>query len=57
VSKGAANGSAKDHAAEVAAGQDFLRIAFRRIDQNFYSLFHNDDADTTATADATLARW
>ena len=57
MSKGLSNGSGTDHVAEVEAGQYFLRIAFRRMDQNFAALFHNDDATTTVTANATLGRW
>jgi acyl-CoA dehydrogenase family protein 9 len=52
-----ASGYGKDHVAEVEAGRNFLHIAFRRMDQNFHALFHNDDEATTATANAALARW
>jgi len=57
VATGSSNGGAKDHVANVAAGKDFMRIAFRRMDQNFAALFDNDDSDTTAAANAALARW
>ena len=56
LAKGPASGSAKDHAADLEAGKGFLRIASRRMDQNFYALFHNDDAETTATANAAMGR-
>ncbi len=55
--KGPANGSKVEHDAEVEAGKQFLRIAFRRIDQNIKALYRNDDEGTTLTANAALARW
>ena len=36
--------------AEILAGKHFLKIAWRRIEGNFQSLFNNDDSSTTATA-------
>jgi len=57
MATGPANGSATDLDALIEAGQNFLRIAFRRMDQNFKALFDNDDEATTATAAKTLARW
>jgi hypothetical protein len=37
------------------AGRHFLKLAFRRIHQNLAALTDNDDASTTAAADAALA--
>jgi hypothetical protein len=51
------NGSETDRKADLEAGTNFLRIAQRRMDQNFAALFDHDDDSTTATANATLARW
>ena len=44
LTKEPANSSATHHAADIEAGEHFMRIAFRRIDQNFKALFDNDDA-------------
>jgi hypothetical protein len=57
LTKGPANGSANDHAAEIEAGKHFLRIAFDRIDQNSRALFHNSDDSATQAANAALGRW
>jgi hypothetical protein len=38
----------------VIAGRYFLRLADRRIKHNLAALFHNDDDQTTAAADAWL---
>jgi hypothetical protein len=50
------NGSRNAFAADIAAGRYFLKIADRRIRQCLAALTDNDDADTTAAADAALAR-
>lgn len=55
--KGAVNGSKVDHDAEIEAGKHFLRIAFRRIDQNIKALYRNDDDGTTTAAAAAIRRW
>ena len=52
-----ANGSQVVYNAEVEAGKQFLRIAFRRIDGNIKALYRNDDDGTTKAANAALARW
>jgi alkylation response protein AidB-like acyl-CoA dehydrogenase len=39
---------------DAIAGQHFLRLAFRRIQQNLAALNDNDDVSTTATANAVL---
>jgi acyl-CoA dehydrogenase family member 9 len=57
LTTGAASGSKVDFDADIEAGQHFLRIAFRRIDQNIKASYRNDDASTTKAANATLARW
>lgn len=57
LTTGGGNGVKVDHDAEIEAGKQFLRIAFRRIDQNIRALYHNDDGGTTTTANASLARW
>ena len=57
LTKGHANGSKVDHDAEVEAGKQFLRIAFRRVDANIKALYRNDDEGTTKSANAALARW
>jgi hypothetical protein len=57
LTKGAVNGSKVDHDAEIEAGKQFLRIAFRRIDQNIKALYRHDDEATTKAANAALARW
>jgi alkylation response protein AidB-like acyl-CoA dehydrogenase len=49
------NGDARQTKAETTAGKYFLRLADRRINSNFVALSDNDDALTTATADAALA--
>jgi acyl-CoA dehydrogenase family member 9 len=54
LSKGPGEGAA-EHSADVEAGEYFLLIAFRRVDQNLKALFDNDDAATTAAAGKTLA--
>jgi alkylation response protein AidB-like acyl-CoA dehydrogenase len=51
-----ANGDRNALAADVAAGRHFLKLSDRRIRQCLAALTDNDDADTTATADAVLAR-
>ena len=43
-------------AADVAAGQYFLKLAFRRIAQNFAALESNDDPALLAAARATLGK-
>jgi alkylation response protein AidB-like acyl-CoA dehydrogenase len=48
------NGDARQLKAEVTAGKYFLRLADRRIARNFAALSDNDDAMTTAAADAAL---
>ena len=48
------NGDARQSKADVTAGKYFLRLADRRIARNFEALKDNDDALTTATADAAL---
>jgi alkylation response protein AidB-like acyl-CoA dehydrogenase len=50
----AGNGNAAEVARDVAAGRYFLKLADRRIKQCLAALKDNDDADTTATADAVL---
>jgi hypothetical protein len=42
--------------AEIEAGEHFLRIAFRRIDQNFAALYDNDDDATTSLANKVLGK-
>ena len=49
------NGNAMERERDVQAGHYFLRLANRRILQNLTALGDNDDALTTATADAALA--
>jgi alkylation response protein AidB-like acyl-CoA dehydrogenase len=51
------NGHAEEVARDVAAGRYFLRLSNRRIKQCLAALSDNDDADTTATADAVLAKY
>jgi alkylation response protein AidB-like acyl-CoA dehydrogenase len=51
-----ANGARNAISADVASGKYFLKISDRRIRQQLAALNDNDDADTTATADAVLAR-
>jgi alkylation response protein AidB-like acyl-CoA dehydrogenase len=47
---------APDSDADVTAGRYYLRLADRRIHDNLAALWSNDDALTTATADAALKR-
>ncbi|HEY8505213.1 MAG TPA: acyl-CoA dehydrogenase, partial [Gemmataceae bacterium] len=47
---------ARPEEADVRAGRHFLRLASRRIRQNLSALSDNDDASTTAAADAVLSR-
>jgi hypothetical protein len=56
LAKSPNNGSAAEAGAEVTAGRYFLKISDRRIRQCLAALTDNDDADTTATADAFLGR-
>jgi hypothetical protein len=42
---------------EVKAGRYFLRLSDRRVRSCLEALRDNDDADTTATADAALERY
>jgi hypothetical protein len=51
-----ANGARNAVSADLASGKYFLKISDRRIRQQLAALNDNDDADTTATADAVLAR-
>jgi hypothetical protein len=51
-----ANGDRNALAADVQAGRYFLTLSNRRIRQCLAALTDNDDAETTATADAVLAR-
>ncbi len=51
-----ANGDRKALASDVTAGRYFLKLADRRVRQSLAALTDNDDSDTTATADAVLAR-
>jgi alkylation response protein AidB-like acyl-CoA dehydrogenase len=51
------NGNPADVARDVAAGRYFLRLSDRRIRQCLAALDDNDDADTTATADAVLGKF
>jgi alkylation response protein AidB-like acyl-CoA dehydrogenase len=53
----AGNGNAAEVARDVTAGRYFLKLSDRRIKQCLAALHDNDDADTTATADAVLARY
>jgi alkylation response protein AidB-like acyl-CoA dehydrogenase len=48
------NGDARHAATEVQAGKYFLALADRRMTRNFEALKDNDDARTTATADAAM---
>jgi acyl-CoA dehydrogenase family member 9 len=52
----ASNGQSMERRADVLAGGHFLKIAFRRIRQNLGALTENDDASTTATANAYLGQ-
>jgi alkylation response protein AidB-like acyl-CoA dehydrogenase len=51
---GSGNGKPGANDGEVASGRHFLKLAARRIKQNFAALDDNDDADTVATAQAVL---
>jgi alkylation response protein AidB-like acyl-CoA dehydrogenase len=51
------NGHADEVGRDAAAGQYFLRLADRRIRQCLAELTDNDDRETTATADAVLAKF
>ncbi len=51
------NGQAEETAHDVTAGRYYLRLADRRVRQLLAALDDNDDADTTATADAALGRY
>jgi hypothetical protein len=51
---GEANGNAAQRRRELLAGQYYLRLADRRVRQSLDALTDNDDALTTATADAAL---
>ncbi len=51
------NGNPQDVERDVLAGRYFLRISNRRIRQCLAALSDNDDALTTQTADAVLARY
>jgi alkylation response protein AidB-like acyl-CoA dehydrogenase len=49
------NGNPEEIGREVTAGRYFLTLADRRIRHNLAALWDHDDAETTRTADATLA--
>jgi alkylation response protein AidB-like acyl-CoA dehydrogenase len=51
------NGNPEEVAREVQAGKYFLKLADRRIKSCLAALYDNDDKDTTATANAILARY
>lgn len=51
------NGHAAEVERDVQAGRYFLTISDRRIRQCLAALTDNDDAETTATADAILQRY
>ncbi len=51
------NGNAAEAGREIQAGRYFLKLADRRIRACLEALRDNDDADTTATADAFLERY
>ncbi|HTU89886.1 MAG TPA: acyl-CoA dehydrogenase family protein [Gemmataceae bacterium] len=51
------NGHAEELARIVTAGRYFLRLSNRRIKQCLAALSDNDDKETTATADAVLAKY
>jgi hypothetical protein len=53
----AGNGNAAEAARDIAAGRYFLKLSDRRIKQCLAALKDNDDADTTATADAVLGKY
>jgi alkylation response protein AidB-like acyl-CoA dehydrogenase len=50
-------GQSEEDARDVQIGKYYLRLADRKIRQNLAALTDNDDATTTATADAVLARY
>jgi len=50
------NGNAAELDREVAAGWYFLQLADRRIRRHLATLWDNDDAETTKTADAVLEK-
>src|SRR5262249_5543308 len=54
---GEGNGNLAELRRDVLAGQHFLRLADRRVRQSLAALKDNDDASTTATADAVLERY
>jgi alkylation response protein AidB-like acyl-CoA dehydrogenase len=56
LSRSEGNGRATESAREVTAGRYFLKLSDRRIRQCLAALTDNDDADTTACADAALER-
>jgi alkylation response protein AidB-like acyl-CoA dehydrogenase len=51
------NGNPTETAREVAVGRYYLRISDRRIRESLAALRDNDDAETTSTADAVLAKF
>jgi acyl-CoA dehydrogenase family protein 9 len=51
------NGHAEEVARDAMAGRYFLRLSNRRIKQCLAALSDNDDKETTATADAVLAKY
>ncbi len=51
------NGNPSEVARDVAAGRYFLRLSSRRVRQCLAALSDNDDRETTATADAVLAKF
>ena len=51
------NGNAAEVARDVTIGRYFLTISARRVRQCLAALWDNDDADTTATANAVLERY
>jgi hypothetical protein len=51
-----ANGQPMSNHPDVIAGRHFLALAYRRTKQNLAALTDNDDASTTRTANALLAR-
>jgi alkylation response protein AidB-like acyl-CoA dehydrogenase len=53
----AGNGNAAEVARDVAAGRYFLKLSDRRVAASLAALDDNDDADTTATADAVLQKF
>lgn len=51
------NGNAEEQARDVQIGKHYLKLADRKIRQNLAALGDNDDASTTAAADAILGRY